>query len=479
MRTAPRSRTSACLAGLASLALGVGLLAAGPASGSPAGAATTPSTSTAVAPAAAPAAADALAARRRAKRQNVATPGDFSGYGFDQCVAPTQQAMDAWLEHSPFLAVGIYISGDSRACRTQPNLSPTWISTQLAKGWRLLPIALGPQASCEPRFPRYKDDFKISPAPGDGSYPTARAQGAAEADKNAADATAYGIAPGSTLWYDLEGFDLTNTHCRESALAFVSAWVERIEALGYVSGFYSSAGSGIKMLDDARVKRPGQFRLPQRIWIARWDGIANTSTTYIGEDGWRPGGRVKQYRGGHNETWGGVTINIDSNYLELGRGSVADPEARCGGLRTTYARYPMLKPKQANAQRVRVLQCTLTEQGHYAHRVSGRYNKRTRAAARAFQAAHGLTPSPKFRKRHWVVLHAVGDTPVLKVGSAGAAVFRLQRALNAAGAGRLAGTGVYDLATEAAVKAYQAKRGLPQSGIASTATWKQLQAGRF
>ena len=74
-------------------------------------------------------------------------------------MAPTQAAMDAWITHSPFRAVGIYISGDSRACRTQPNLSPTWVSTQVARGWRLLPIALGPQASCLDRFPRYKDDF--------------------------------------------------------------------------------------------------------------------------------------------------------------------------------------------------------------------------------------------------------------------------------------------------------------------------------
>ena len=63
---------------------------------------------------------------------------------------------------------------------------------------------------------------------------------------------AYGIGPGSTIWYDLEGFDLTNTACRESALVFTSAWVSRIKAHGYVAGFYSSASSGIKMLDDAR-----------------------------------------------------------------------------------------------------------------------------------------------------------------------------------------------------------------------------------
>ena len=155
---------------------------------------------------------------------NVVTPGDFTGYGFDQCLAPEQWKMNRWLNYSPFLSVGIYISGDSRACRDQPNLTPKWISTQLAKGWRLLPITLGPQASCQPRFPRYSDDVKINPKPGDnGKYFAARTMGTAEANKAVADAQRLGIVERSTLWYDLEGFDSSNTPCRESALAFLSA----------------------------------------------------------------------------------------------------------------------------------------------------------------------------------------------------------------------------------------------------------------
>src|SRR4051794_8549854 len=81
-----------------------------------------------------------------ARAANVVTPGNFTGYGFDQCTAPSQRAMDAWLTGSPYWAVGIYISGDSRGCLSQPNLTPTWVRTQLARGWRLLPITLGPQA---------------------------------------------------------------------------------------------------------------------------------------------------------------------------------------------------------------------------------------------------------------------------------------------------------------------------------------------
>ncbi len=112
---------------------------------------------------------------------NRVTPGSFTGYGFDQCTAPTQKAMDAWLTSSPYWAVGIYISGDSRACTSQPNLSPTWVGTQLANGWRLLPITLGPQASCTTRE-RYLHQVRINPSPA-GSYAAARSQGRAEAAK--------------------------------------------------------------------------------------------------------------------------------------------------------------------------------------------------------------------------------------------------------------------------------------------------------
>ena len=406
----------------------------------------------------------------------IATPGDFTGYGFDQCLAPTQSAMDRWWAKSPFSAVGIYISGDSRACRTQTNLSPTWVAAQVARGWRLLPIALGPQASCQPRFPRYKDDFKISNQP-TGGYATAAAQGAAEADKNAADATAYGIGPGSTIWYDLEGFDLTNTGCRESALVFVSSWVSRIKAHGYVAGFYSSASSGIKMLDDARVQRPGQFALPDRIWIARWDGAANTSTTYIPEDGWRPGGRMKQYRGGHDESWGGVTINIDSNFIDLGAGSQPVAEGRCPGTRLGYWKYPTLSPASAQATRVKVLQCLLTEQGTYAGPINGSYDAATIAAARAWQAARRFTPSDTFEKRHWIALLSAGARTTIKRGSSDESVHRLQRALNAAGAGRFRATGVFDAKTETALRTYQSRLRIAVSGVATTQTWNKLQRG--
>ncbi len=411
------------------------------------------------------------------------TPGNFTGYGFDQCLTPTQATMDRWLNASPYLGVGIYISGDSRACRNQPNLTAEWVRTQLRKGWRLLPITLGPQASCQPRFPRYADDFTISPKRGAGKYSQARTMGRNTATQTITDAEALGLTHGSTLWYDLEGFDSGNTDCRESALAFLSAYNKTIKAGGYVTGVYSSASSGIAMLDSARVNRPDAFVLPDRIWLARWDGAANTSTSYLREDGWRPGGRVKQFRGGHDEVWGGVRINIDSNFLDMGLGSVAAPQQSCGGVVVSFPSYPRLQPRTARAtppaRMVKALQCLLAEKGLFAGKINGVYSKATMRAANAWKAKRGYAENPRWFRRDWMSLLSYGRRPVQKVGSAGYYVRRLQRALNAAGTSApVKAAGVFDGTTATAVKAYQASVGLPATGVVNGATWTRLRTGR-
>lgn len=436
-----------------------------------------------------PTPAVAAKSKAKAKRENVVTPGNFTGYGFDQCLAPTQAKMDRWLQYSPFLAVGIYISGDSRACREQPNLTPTWVSTQLAKGWRLLPITLGPQASCQPRFPRYGTDVTIDPtrAANTGAYTNAYNQGVNEASKAVAAAGALGIVAGSTLWYDLEGFSYGNTRCRESALSFLSGWTQQLHALGYVSGVYSSAGSGIKALDEVRVSRPTAYALPDQVWIARWDGVANTSVNpmYMRSDGWAKA-RVKQYQGGHYETWGGVRINIDRNFLDLGTGSVAVPETHCGGVQVGFSSYPTLvaasSGRTSNPRKVRALQCLLQEAGAYGGPIDGVFSEGLVQAVNGWQSTHNLAVQPAWSRNAWLTLLSAGSAPVLKFGSAGLEVRRLQRALKSTVSSpeqkALRATGVFDARTDAAVRAYQTRLGLIVAGVANAQTWKALQAGQ-
>jgi hypothetical protein len=410
-----------------------------------------------------------------AHASSIVTPGDFTGYGFDQCTAPSQPAMDAWLESSPYWAVGIYISGDSRFCLSQPNLSPQWVDTQLENGWRLLPITLGPQAWCTTRE-RYLKQVRISPDP-TTAYANARRQGRQEASKTVRAAQALGIGQGSTLWYDIEAFDTRGTRCRESALSFLSAWTNRLHRLDYVSGVYSSAASGIRMIDDSQAAEPGRFAMPDQVWIADWNGRADVLSSYVRSTSWMPHRRVHQYRGGHNERHGGVTINIDNNFLDLGKGSQIRREPRhCGGVDINLPVYRAVNRGDRGAL-VSAAQCLFREQRLYTGRISGYFNAELASTVREYRVAHGMTAHSNLSRKTWMLLLSTGPRPLVKYGAAQPAVRRLQRSLNAAGPAGLAVTGIFEGTTTAAVKAYQADRGLPATGVVSDATWDLIKAG--
>ncbi len=224
----------------------------------------------------------------------------YTGLGFDACTAPSTAAMNAWLASSPYRAVGVYIGGLNRAC-SQPNLTASWVETHTAKGWHLIPTYVGLQATTS----ACTSCAKLSPS-------QATAQGAAEAEDAVRDAVALGMGPGSPIYNDMEAYTRTAS-ATASTLAYLEAWTERLHELGYSSGVYSSSASGIADL----VKQIGTgYTLPDDVWFANWNGIANASDPYIPATAWTPSKRIHQYRGGHNETFGGVTINIDNNYVD-------------------------------------------------------------------------------------------------------------------------------------------------------------------
>jgi hypothetical protein len=228
-------------------------------------------------------------------------PGAFTGYGFDACTAPSTDAMKAW-KASPYRAVGIYIGGVDRGC-AQPNLNAAWVNTQQADGWHLFPLYVGPQASCWTGT-----KVKIDNA-------QAAAQGRAAAGDAVTQAISLGLARNSTIIYDMEAYNTADVACRTGVLQFQSAWTIRLHELGYASGLYSSAGSGVAD-QIAQYNNLGYVR-PDFINTARWDGVATTAEVSMPSNYWTPRRRMKQYSGGHPETYGGVTINIDSDYLDF------------------------------------------------------------------------------------------------------------------------------------------------------------------
>jgi hypothetical protein len=233
----------------------------------------------------------------------VVEPGTFKGLGFDACTAPPSATMKAWLA-SPYRAVGIYFGGANRGC-TQANLTAAWVTEQHAAGWHLLPIYVGPQASCTTSTKQLRIDNA-----------NAAAQGRAIADDAVNQARAVALAAGSTLIYDMESYHAeTDPACRAGVLAFMNAWTARLHDGGYISGFYSSASSGVADVVGA-YNTPGYVQ-PDFIDFARWDTKVTTVDPSIAADYWPGRRRIKQYLGGHPETYGGVTINVDNDYVDV------------------------------------------------------------------------------------------------------------------------------------------------------------------
>jgi hypothetical protein len=224
----------------------------------------------------------------------------FTGYGFDACTAPSTSALQAW-NASPYRAVGIYLGGVNRACK-DGNLSASWVATTVSMGWNLLPLYVGLQAPCvsQTRLQHIST-----------SQATAASQGRAAADDAAALAANFGLPAGSPIYFDMEGYPGNNGSCTKAVQSFVTGWVTELRANAFLPGVYGSAASTIR-----DVSALGSS-MPDVIWIANWNGVEGVfGDPYVSDSLWPNHQRVHQYKGGHKETWGGVTINIDSNYVD-------------------------------------------------------------------------------------------------------------------------------------------------------------------
>ncbi|HST24521.1 MAG TPA: DUF1906 domain-containing protein, partial [Gaiellaceae bacterium] len=272
--------------------------------------------SIALAAAATTAVALAAASVQAAPRSVAVGRATFTGYGFDACTAPSLTALGAWLA-SPYRAVGIYLGGINRAC-PDGNLSASWVESATAGGWSLFPLYVGLQAPCVAQ----KDLSKIDPA-------TAASQGTAAANDAVSRAQLFGLDAGVPIYFDMEGYATNDAGCTQAVQQFVSAWVAQLHALGYVAGIYGSAAS--TMRDMVPLVSSGSS--PDQIDIGNWNGKQSVfGDPYVPDSDWASHQRIHQYRGGHNETWGGVTINVDDDYLD---GAVAGlpPLGSTGGLR--------------------------------------------------------------------------------------------------------------------------------------------------
>src|SRR5262249_24362465 len=85
--------------------------------------------------------------------------------------------------------------------------------------------------------------------------------------------------------------------------------------LGYSSGVYSSSSSGVS--DLAAQYGHGVYTMPDVIYDALCNGQANTFDSVLSPGQWTNHHRLHQYRGNVTQTYGGVTLNIDQDFMNV------------------------------------------------------------------------------------------------------------------------------------------------------------------
>ena len=171
-----------------------------------------------------------------------------------------------------------------------------------------MPIWVGPQASCT----TLGGTTKLS-----ADAFTAFLQGANEATAAADAAHNLGLGWMTPVYYDMEAYPRGGA-CSTSVQSFADGWVRQLNAKGYLGGMYSSLCSGIL---DVAASVSDTTRVPlNAVWIAAWNDTPNiygfNSSCALSDGLWNNHQRVHQYIGGHNEAYGGITINIDTNAVD-------------------------------------------------------------------------------------------------------------------------------------------------------------------
>ena len=234
------------------------------------------------------------------------------GEGFDQCEAGTATQMQTWWDLSPYTTTGIYIGGENRGCR-QPNLTPNWIATVTGYGWGLMPLWVGPQAtctSCRTKSGQTCPTMSSDPA-------SAATQGASEADKAVAAAQSLGFND-SIIYYDLEYYK-GSTSCHLAAQSFINGWVGEIHTKGFLAGAYGESFDASADWSANVIDNP-----PDVVWFKDWDENDSVWDSSLSNSLWTDHQRIHQFCSDgtaypctkYSDSFGGVTFAIDGDVMD-------------------------------------------------------------------------------------------------------------------------------------------------------------------
>ena len=186
-----------------------------------------------------------------------------------------------------------------------------------------------------------------------------------------------------------------------------------------------------------------------------------------------------------NTTYKWLFTPTDTNYTTLTGSIQLWHKSTSSGGGSYYAPVvpdmPMLY-RGCTGDAVKTLQEKLNAKGFDSGNVDGIFGVKTYAAATAFQKANGLGVDGIVGKLTWAKLYdatpvnvtPVTTQPMLRTGSRGDAVRKLQELLNAKGYTCGNVDGIFGSKTYAAVLAFQKDNGLAADGIVGPLTWGKL-----
>ena len=186
-----------------------------------------------------------------------------------------------------------------------------------------------------------------------------------------------------------------------------------------------------------------------------------------------------------NKSYGWTYTPTDTNYTTRTGTIKLWSKSSGGGSGRTVAvvapDMPMLY-RGGTGDAVKTLQEKLNAKGFDSGNVDGIFGAKTYAAVTAFQKANGLGVDGIVGKLTWAKLYdatpvnvtPVTTQPMLRTGSRGDAVRKLQEMLNAKGYTCGSVDGIFGSKTKAAVLAFQKANGLGVDGIVGPLTWAKL-----
>jgi hypothetical protein len=226
--------------------------------------------------------------------------------GFDGCqtrngnphLQPTTSQMQAFWTGTPLGEYYLYLGGSTAYCGgSSSGVSASWVSAVLAQHWGLVGVWVGPQCCGT------ASSTVIST-----NTTTAYNQGESEADLAGAQMCSWGLCAGlpEPIVYDFE----TDTN-PTAQHAFLRGWVTELQKSDFGAGAYSSVCRTTNEITSWNSLSPKVTF----IWPAQWN---NTDTVWglscgLSNSYWPSDQRHHQYRGGHSQTYNGVTLYIDSD----------------------------------------------------------------------------------------------------------------------------------------------------------------------